>query len=90
MKTLTFEVKRLRPSVTQGEAAVYCNGVKLVQFGDKIEMDGKHGDIIGHWGSTTSDEEFITATLFPGKIRRSYYSQEVNAIFDKIKSIIAE
>ena len=66
------------------------NGVKLVQFGDKIEMDGKHGDIIGHWGSTISDEEFITATLFPNEIRRNYYPQEVNAIFDKIKSIIAE
>jgi hypothetical protein len=90
MKNLTFEVKRLRGSVTQGEAAVYCNGVKLVQFGDNITMGGEHGDIIGNWGSTKSDEEFINAALFPDEIRRNYYPQEVNAIFDKIKALIAE
>ena len=90
MKSLAFEGRRLRPSVTQGEAAVYCNGVKLVQFGDTIAMDGKYGDIIGHWGSTISDEEFINATLFPNEIRRKYYPQEVNAILDKIKALIAD
>jgi hypothetical protein len=90
MKTLEFEVKRLRRSVTQGEAAVYCNGVKLIQFGDTIARDGKHGDIIGHWGSTISDDEFINATLFPNEIRRNYYPEEVNAVFGKIKFLIAE
>ena len=35
---LEIEVKRIRGSVTQGEAAVYVNGEKVIQFGDRIEI----------------------------------------------------
>lgn len=40
---LEIEVKRRRPSVTQGEASVYVNGEKVITFGDTIELieDGK-------------------------------------------------
>ena len=35
---LEIEVRRIRQSVTQGEAAVYVNGEKVIQFGDDIQM----------------------------------------------------
>ena len=40
-----FRVERIRFSVTQGEAAVYCNGHKVVQYGDEICMQLKDGNI---------------------------------------------
>ena len=36
--TLRFEVRRNRPSVTQGSASVYINGEKVITFGDEIEI----------------------------------------------------
>jgi len=84
---LDFTVERLRGSVTQGEAAVWCNGVKLIQYGDTITMNGEYAKI-GNWGSKTPDEHFINATLYPCKLRRDYYPAEVNAIEHAIKDII--
>ena len=52
-----IEVKRIRFSVTQGEAAVYINGDLIEQYGDKIEF------IDGEYKSSVSDEIFISAAL---------------------------
>lgn len=73
-----MDVQRIRFSVTQGEAAVFCCGKKIVQYGDdqwlqhengKIsngfqEQEGKlYGQIISGWGSAKSDESFRRAAL---------------------------
>lgn len=66
--TLRFEVKRKRSSVTQGSVAVYCNGEKVADFGDNIQLieDGEtyYGSLIGNWASKTPDINFIRSTLF--------------------------
>lgn len=44
-----FNVERLRGSVTQGEAAVYCNGQKIVQYGDEMWLRCNNGKLTnGH------------------------------------------
>lgn len=53
-----FEVKRKRMSVTQGEAAVYCNGTKIVQYGDTIELNSE-----GKWESVVTDQIFVAAAM---------------------------
>ena len=60
---MTIEVVRQRSSVTQGEAEVRVNGETLVQYGDKITMDGTHGAIIAGWGSEKSDRSLIVSAL---------------------------
>jgi hypothetical protein len=66
--TLRFEVKRKRSSVTQGSVDVYCNGEKVADFGDNIQLieDGEtyYGSLIGNWASKTPDINFIRSTLF--------------------------
>ena len=66
--TLNFEVKRKRSSVTQGSVDVYCNGEKVADFGDNIQLieDGEtyYGSLIGNWASKTPDISFIRSTLF--------------------------
>lgn len=56
-----FEVKRIRRSVIQGEAAVYLNGEKLIQYGDTIKLNSKkqYGPVIDGWASCLSDDAFI-------------------------------
>lgn len=83
---LEFTVERIRHSVTQGEAAVYCNGVKLIQYGDTITMNGEHAKI-GNWGSEKPDADFILATIFPCDIRKNYYPAEANAIKQAITDL---
>lgn len=65
---LEIEVKRIRTSVTQGEAGVYVNGRMVVRFSDdiKIVKDGRpyYGDIIGGWASTKPDVYFISGLLW--------------------------
>ena len=59
--THNFEVKRIRHSVTQGEAAVYMDGKKLIQYGDTIKLNHpkQYGQIISGWASCLPDELFI-------------------------------
>ena len=56
-----FEVKSIRYSVTQGEAAVYRNGEKLIQYGDTIKLNHpeQHGPVVGGWASCIPDQKFI-------------------------------
>lgn len=53
-----FTVKRVRNSVTQGEAVVYLNGEEVGRFGDTIEL------IDGEWKSSVTDSEFLHGVLF--------------------------
>jgi hypothetical protein len=58
-----LEVKRIRHSVVQGEAAVYLNGELLIQYGDTIELNHseQYGPVIGGWASCFPDNRFIGA-----------------------------
>ena len=74
---ITIEVRRNRPSVTQGSATVYINGEEIVTYGDEIELlkDGDvwYGENIGGWASRKSDAAFICGALNP---KISYYQTE--------------
>lgn len=63
MSQINFEVRRIRMSVTQGEAHVYANGKFVINFGDTIEIIKKgetyYGELIGGWASTVPDSSFI-------------------------------
>lgn len=65
---LEFEVKRVRSSVTQGEAKVLCNGEHIITFRDNLEMIKPYGNYygarIGGWASTVPDAEFIKAAVY--------------------------
>lgn len=90
-------VERRRPSVTQGEAAVFCNGEKIVQFGDDIKLQSKnrdgfldavctdqplYGSVIGGWGSTKPDSLFRKAAL-------TQYGKDIVRSFKKDRSLDA-
>ena len=82
---LEIEVKRIRFSVTQGEAAVYVNGKKVIQFGDKIEIieEGQpyYSEKIGGWASVMPNADFIKGLLWHPF--ESYYHHG-----DKVKEIL--
>lgn len=58
-----FKVERLRGSVTQGEATVYCNGQKIVQYGDKICLRCKDGN----WSDAMAMKEIPDSSLEAGE-----------------------
>ena len=82
---LHIEVRRIRPSVTQGEVKVYVNGIEAAIFGDKIEMIDKgekyYGPIIGNWASKKPDANFIRGMFF-------HPYDEIYHVSDKVKRII--
>lgn len=84
---LEIEVKRIRQSVTQGEAAVYVNGEKVIQFGDDIQMvePGQkfYGEKIGNWASTKPDAAFIKGLLWHPYDDMYHYSDKVKEILEK-------
>ena len=65
---MRFEIKRERPSVTQGFVKVFCNGEQVATFGDEIALiqpgEKYYGELIGGWASKTPDLQFVRATLF--------------------------
>lgn len=92
-----ISVERRRPSVTQGEAAVHCNGVKIVQYGDDIKLHNEkrdgifdsvctdkplYGPVIGGWGSTKPDSLFRKAAL-------TQYCKDIVRAFEKERSLDA-
>ena len=83
---LEIEVKRIRGSVTQGEAAVYINGEKVIQFRDKIEIikEGKpyYSEKIDGWASVISDADFIKSLLWHPLDSYYHYSDKVKEILD--------
>lgn len=84
---LEIEVKRIRQSVTQGEAAVYVNGEKVIQFGDDIQMvqpgQKYYGEKIGNWASTKPDADFVKGLLWHPFDDMYHYSDKVKAILEK-------
>ena len=83
---LEIEVKRIRGSVTQGEAAVYVNGEKVIQFGDRIEIikEGQpyYSEKIGGWASVKPDADFIKGLLWHPFDDMYHYSDKVKEILD--------
>jgi hypothetical protein len=73
---LNFEVKRISHSVTQGSAAVYCNGEYIVTFGDDRKL------IDGEWKSPKPDTDFIIGALF-------HPFPEIERHGEKIRKIIS-
>ncbi len=65
-KEHNFEVKRIRYSVTQGEAAVYMDGKKLIQYGDTIRLNHpqKYGPELDGWASCKPDKVFIDSAKY--------------------------
>ena len=84
---LEIEVKRRRPSVTQGEAEVYVNGEKVITFGDTIEIikDGQpyYGEKVGSLASTKPDSDFIKGLLWHPYEQIYHYSEPVKRILEK-------
>lgn len=84
---LVFEVKRRRPSVSQQEADVYCNGQLIVTFGDDPvlikEGEKYYGDLCGGYASKTPDSKFILSTLY-------HPFDRIYRISEKIRAIISE
>ena len=85
--TLHIEVRRIRPSVTQGEVKVYVNGIEAATFGDDIELihpgEKYYGPIIGDWASKKPDVGFIRGMFFHPYDNIYHVSDKVKGIIDK-------
>ena len=85
--TLSFTVKRNRRSVTQAEAAVYCNGEYITSFGDNPQLiepgEKYYGYLAGCWASKTPEAKFIHATLFHKYDDLYHISDGVQKIIDR-------
>lgn len=83
---LEIEVKRIRFSATQGEAAVYVNGEKTMRFADKIELieEGQpyYSEKIGGWASVMPDSDFIRGLLWHPLENIYHYSDKVKDILE--------
>ena len=52
-----IEVKRIRPTMTQGSVQVWVNGKLIETYGDTIEL------IDDEWKSSVKDQNFISAVF---------------------------
>jgi len=89
---IKIEVKRVRHTVTQGQADVYINDEKVMTFGDDMYLkqkdgnftngfrtvtDAKHyGEVIGEWGSIKPDSDFIKGLLYHPYDELYHYSDK--------------
>lgn len=84
--SLHFEVRRNRISVTQGFVDVFCNGEKVADFGDDIQLieDGEtyYGSLIGNWASKTPDINYVRSTLFHPHDDIYHVSEGVRKLID--------
>lgn len=84
---IKITVERRRSSVTQGMADVLINGVKVMDFGDTIELikpgEKYYGELIGNWASTVPDIAFIRGMLYHPHDGIYHYSDRVRAALDK-------
>lgn len=80
-------VERRRSSVTQGMVDVLVNGVKVMDFGDTIELikpgEKYYGELIGNWASTVPDSAFVRGMLYHPHDDIYRYSDRVRAALDK-------
>jgi hypothetical protein len=91
---LNIEVRRDRPSVTQGSATVVINGKDIITFNDEMYLkqndgtftngfttvnDAKHySEVICGWGSIKPDSHFIFALFYHPYDHLYHYSELVN------------
>lgn len=65
---MVIEVKRTRQSATQGMAAVFINGKKVIAFEDTIKMvrpaQKYYGGKCGDYASITPDSAFILGLFY--------------------------
>ncbi len=89
--TLEFYIEALVVSHEEGElypgeAAVYVNGEKVIQFGDRIEIikEGQpyYSEKIGGWASVKPDADFIKGLLWHPFDDMYHYSDKVKEILD--------
>ena len=89
--TLTFEVRRVRTSVTQQEAHVYCNGEYITNFGDVPELikpgEKYFGTMVAGYASKTPDAKFVHATMFHKYDDLYHISDGVQKIIDNIMEL---
>lgn len=82
-----IEVKRNRPSVTQGSAEVYVNGEEMISFNDEIILikpnEKYYGDLICGWASETPDEEYIKGMLFHPFDEYYHHSEMFRKVLDR-------
>lgn len=80
-------VNRRRGSVTQGMVDVLINGVKIMDFGDTIELikpgEKYYGELIDNWGSTVPDISFIRGALYHPLDEMYHYSDRVKNFLDE-------
>lgn len=88
---LKIEVKRNRPSVTQGSATVLINGKEIITFNDEMYLknsDGTftngfktvqnarhYGEVITGWGSIKPDSDFIIGLIYHPYDQLYHYSE---------------
>jgi len=86
----TITVNRRRGSVTQGEVDVLINNVKIMSFGDTIELikpgDKYYGELIGNWASTVPDISFIRGMLYHPFDDMYHYSDRVKKALDEAQA----
>lgn len=84
---LEIEVKRVRGSVTQGEAQVFVNGELAVTFGDDIRIipEGQkyYGENIGGWASVVPDGRFIKGLLYHPLDDYYHHSDKVIEVLER-------
>ena len=87
---IKITVERRRSSVTQGMADVLINGVKVMDFGDTIELiktgEEYHGPIIGGWASKTPDTSFILGMLYHSCDNLYHISDKVKKALENIQA----
>ena len=85
-----IEVKRVRASVTQGEAQVYMNGHYVMSFGDTIEMvkdDAPYyGENIGGWASIKPDTAFVRGLLCHDYEKIYQFHEKIGSVLDVVES----
>lgn len=85
---IQITVKRRRMSVTQGMADVYVNGIRVMSFGDTIEIikEGEkyYGELIGNWASKIPDTRFVIGMLYHPYDNLYHYSEHVKATLNKL------
>lgn len=86
---IKITVERHRSSATQGEADVLINGIKVMSFGDEIQLikpgEEYYGPIIGNWASKTPNSAFVIGMLYHQHDNLYHYSDRVKKVLERIK-----
>lgn len=81
--SVLIEVKRVRQSVTQGEAVVCINGQPMATFGDTIMQvkpgETFYGERVGDWASVKPDSAFLLGLMYHPHDNVYHHSDRVKA-----------